>query len=74
MSDDPVLQLFTTYVARLVSVSPGGVGIQVTSQEGQVADEQPGVGSNRAAAASAGDSVLVSGFLVPATVSVMLRW
>ncbi len=47
-----------------------------------VADERPDVGSNRAAAASAGDSVLVSGVLtgvgtdagMPATVSVMLRW
>ncbi len=28
-----------------------------------VADERPGVGSNRAAAVSAGDSVLVSGVL-----------
>ncbi len=47
-----------------------------------VADEWPDVGSNRAAAASAGDSDLVSGVLTgvradagtPATVSVMLRW
>ncbi len=47
-----------------------------------VANEGPDVGSNRAAAASAGDSFLVSGELMgvradartPATVSVMLRW
>ncbi len=47
-----------------------------------VADQRPDVGSNRAAAASAGDSALVSGVLTgvradagtPATVSVMLRW
>ncbi len=47
-----------------------------------VADERPDVGSNRAAAASAGDSVSVSGVLTgvmagagtPATVSVMWRW
>ncbi len=47
-----------------------------------VADERPNVGSNRAAAASAGDSVSVSGVLTgvradagtPAIVSVMLRW
>ncbi len=46
-----------------------------------VAVERPVVGSNRAAAASAGDSALVSGVLTgvradagtPATVSVMLR-
>ncbi len=45
-----------------------------------VADERPDVGGNRAAAASAGDSVSVSGVLTggdagtPANVSVMLRW
>ncbi len=47
-----------------------------------VADERPDVGSNRAAAASAGDSVLVLGCSrgvradagTPATVLVMLRW
>ncbi len=47
-----------------------------------VADKRPDVGSNRAAAASAVDSVSVSGVLTgvradagtPATVSVMLRW
>ncbi len=30
MSDDPILQLFTTRVARLVSVPQIGVGIEVT--------------------------------------------
>ncbi len=47
-----------------------------------VAGERPDVGSNRAAAASPGDSALVSGVLTgvradartPATVSVMLQW
>ncbi len=36
MSDDPILQLFTTCVARLVSVLQRGVGIEVTAYEGQV--------------------------------------
>ncbi len=47
-----------------------------------VADERPDAGSNRATAASAADSVSVSGVLggvragaaMPATVSVMLQW
>ncbi len=40
-----------------------------------VADELPDVGSNRATAAYAGDSVLVRADAgTPATFSVMLRW
>ncbi len=35
--DRPILQLFTTCVARLVSVPQRGVGIEVTAYEGQVA-------------------------------------
>ncbi len=31
VSDDPILQLFTTCVARLASVSQRGVGIEVTA-------------------------------------------
>ncbi len=40
MSDDPILQLVTTCVARLVSVPQMGVGIEVTEGEGQVAHLQ----------------------------------
>ncbi len=40
MSDGPILQLFTTCVARLVSIPQRGVGIEVTAWEGQVAHLQ----------------------------------
>ncbi len=37
MSDDPILQLFTTCIARLFGVPQGGVGIEVNALEGQMA-------------------------------------
>ncbi len=40
MSDDPILQLFITCFARLVSVPRRGVGIVVKAQECQVAHLQ----------------------------------
>ncbi len=43
VSDDPILQLFTTGVARLVSAPQKGVGIEVTAWEGQVAHLQANI-------------------------------
>ncbi len=40
MSDDPILQRFTTFVARPVSVPQTGVGIEATAKVGQVAHLQ----------------------------------
>ncbi len=40
VSTDPILQLFTTCVTRLVTSPPRGVDIKVTAWEGQVAHLQ----------------------------------